>query len=53
MVLKPCVIRSVEHWRFENDVEMYGTQTYEFGYLTEYMFENDVEMYGTQTDRRA
>ena len=35
--------------RFENDVEMYGTQTRvdPESYLA--VFENDVEMYGTQT----
>ena len=35
--------------RFENDVEMYGTQTYEHCDEPGYKFENDVEMYGTQT----
>ena len=34
---------------FENDVEMYGTQTVIFGYDEIQKFENDVEMYGTQT----
>ena len=36
--------------RFENDVELYGTQT--VIYPTPYIvwFENDVELYGTQTD---
>ena len=36
--------------RFENDVNMYGTQTWiwNINYLDE--FENDVNMYGTQTD---
>ena len=35
--------------RFENDVKMYGTQT--FAYSTQFItsFENDVKMYGTQT----
>ena len=35
--------------RFENDVNMYGTQT--SGYVTRnsLRFENDVNMYGTQT----
>ena len=36
--------------RFENDVEMYGTQTYDRGFLSYMSFENDVEMYGTQTN---
>ena len=35
--------------RFENDVEMYGTQTDFTLYMPMVMFENDVEMYGTQT----
>ena len=35
--------------RFENDVEMYGTQTV-FPFSASLLgFENDVEMYGTQT----
>ena len=34
---------------FENDVELYGTQT-SSGRVKEYiLFENDVELYGTQT----
>ena len=35
--------------RFENDVEMYGTQTLFLLPYTFIAFENDVEMYGTQT----
>ena len=35
--------------RFENDVEMYGTQTTLQMENEHFMFENDVEMYGTQT----
>ena len=35
--------------RFENDVKMYGTQTFEAGCDLPEMFENDVKMYGTQT----
>ena len=35
--------------RFENDVEMYGTQTAMSSVRTLSPFENDVEMYGTQT----
>ena len=35
--------------RFENDVEMYGTQTQSTGFPVWSAFENDVEMYGTQT----
>ena len=34
---------------FENDVEMYGTQTSTEGGCLMRGFENDVEMYGTQT----
>ena len=34
---------------FENDVEMYGTQTEDFKDPRPPVFENDVEMYGTQT----
>ena len=35
--------------RFENDVEMYGTQTKFHAGRIARSFENDVEMYGTQT----
>ena len=35
--------------RFENDVEMYGTQTIWQKRPFKTTFENDVEMYGTQT----
>ena len=35
--------------RFENDVEMYGTQTLSIWSSCILVFENDVEMYGTQT----
>ena len=38
--------------RFENDVEMYGTQTIAFAAFFPRLFENDVEMYGTQTATR-
>ena len=42
---------SFSNLRFENDVEMYGAQTFmPFG-CTKLMFENDVEMYGAQTQR--
>ena len=34
---------------FENDVEMYGTQTNIITNINILKFENDVEMYGTQT----
>ena len=48
MVLKPIVPQSLRK-RFENDVEMYGTQTRRGGRYGKAGFENDVEMYGTQT----
>ena len=35
--------------RFENDVKMYGTQTFELAMIVPGLFENDVKMYGTQT----
>ena len=35
--------------RFENDVKMYGTQTWMSSSITTRKFENDVKMYGTQT----
>ena len=35
--------------RFENDVNMYGTQTVELTPSWVTLFENDVNMYGTQT----
>ena len=35
--------------RFENDVNMYGTQTEGESGMWNGMFENDVNMYGTQT----
>ena len=35
--------------RFENDVNMYGTQTSISSNSSKKMFENDVNMYGTQT----
>ena len=37
------------HRRFENDVEMYGTQTFTPINFYILLFENDVEMYSTQT----
>ena len=39
--------------RFENDVKMYGTQTYTHFQADKILFENDVKMYGTQTHRTA
>ena len=35
--------------RFENDVKMYGTQTFAAASCILCKFENDVKMYGTQT----
>ncbi len=37
--------------RFENDVKMYGTQTFILWFRNCQPFENDVKMYGTQTDK--
>ena len=37
--------------RFENDVELYGTQTSILAVYSCSLFENDVELYGTQTFR--
>ena len=34
---------------FENDVELYGTQTVKLSRRCTFEFENDVELYGTQT----
>ena len=34
---------------FENDVKMYGTQTFSSVFTGVLLFENDVKMYGTQT----
>ena len=39
--------------RFENDVNMYGTQTSSFLLSVLARFENDVNMYGTQTESRS
>ena len=40
---------SFSNLRFENDVEMYGAQTYSTPLECGERFENDVEMYGAQT----
>ena len=40
---------SFSNLRFENDVEMYGAQTFANKVANEVGFENDVEMYGAQT----
>ena len=51
MVLKQRWLKGLTMMKFENDVEMYGTQTSQL-YLKQLdPFENDVEMYGTQTQR--
>ena len=39
--------------RFENDVKMYGTQTFQLVIDVFREFENDVKMYGTQTKIRS
>ena len=49
MVLKLSGITFDNIPMFENDVEMYGTQTTATAAAIGDMFENDVEMYGTQT----
>ena len=36
--------------RFENDVNMYGTQANGAVTANNYLFENDVNMYGTQAE---
>ena len=38
---------------FENDVKMYGIQTYKRAIKCKVMFENDVKMYGIQTIMNA
>ena len=40
---------SFSNLRFENDVEMYGAQTFPARSIQPLPFENDVEMYGAQT----
>ena len=40
------------HFRFENDVKMYGTQTSTSRGTPHFWFENDVKMYGTQTKQQ-
>ena len=40
---------SFSNLRFENDVEMYGAQTFARPKSNDKKFENDVEMYGAQT----
>ena len=49
MVLKLYVQGRYLPALFENDVEMYGTQTSDPSDIDSVTFENDVEMYGTQT----
>ena len=39
--------------RFENDVKMYGTQTWQTRPSNTQQFEDDVKMYGTQTVLRS
>ena len=36
-------------YQFENDVKVYGTQTYVTPFKRWIKFENDVKVYGTQT----
>ncbi len=49
MVLKPLRSLAAKRTGFENDVEMYGAQTYDEEQAAIDRFENDVEMYGAQT----
>ena len=49
MVLKRQVAKLSNVSKFENDVEMYGAQTYCAKEILLVTFENDVEMYGAQT----
>ena len=49
MVLKRQPRLSMVSYQFENDVKMYGTQTFTSLITVGFMFENDVKMYGTQT----
>ena len=49
MVLKQGADRDMAVIKFENDVKMYGTQTFGMDNRTHEGFENDVKMYGTQT----
>ena len=35
--------------RFENDIKMYGTETFGMDNRTHEGFENDIKMYGTET----
>ena len=49
MVLKRMGFAVGKRDWFENDVEMYGTQTTLRAGAEKIRFENDVEMYGTQT----
>ena len=44
---------SFSNLRFENDVEMYGAQTFINDQSVVFQFENDVEMYGAQTCKNA
>ena len=47
--METIIRRVTVHLAFENDVNMYGTQTNRLGKKTHKQFENDVNMYGTQT----
>ena len=50
MVLKLQIQQVRTVLLFENDVKMYGTQTWLLFLYFKEMFENDVKMYGTQTN---
>ena len=50
MVLKHFGMDNRTHEGFENDVKMYGTETWKCSFRSFHLFENDVKMYGTETD---
>ena len=39
----------IRAYLFENDVKMYGTETFSLLFNKQIPFENDVKMYGTET----
>ena len=51
MVLKQLLTNTMPDSKFENDVEMYGAQTFLIRQIKREKFENDVEMYGAQTSK--
>ncbi len=53
MVVKRRDSAGVEKWKFENDVILYGSQTYPDWIVYDGTFENDVILYGSQTDLKG